>query len=276
MDLQQASVNAFSGSVAIVTGAASGLGLALSRLLHAAGCKVILADIDSEALMRQKCGQAAVVDVSNFTELQHLVQETVRKYGRLDYFFNNAATTILGEVRDLTIDDWNKILSVNLHGVVHGVQAAYPVMIAQKSGHIVNISSLTGITPSIMVIPYSTAKYGIVGLSHSLRMEAKQWGVKVSVACPSLINTPIWTSSQVRASTAKRPLDYLALFTPKPKLIHPEQAAKAILKGVLKNKATIISDNYSLYLWWTYRLCPTLWMWFYDYVITKKFRTLRK
>lgn len=271
----------FANKIAVVTGAASGLGLAISKILINSKCKVILIDTNQQSLesIIQEFGEGAegkIADVTNFDLISKIVEETIKKHGKLDYFFNNAAITIMGEVRDITIEDWNKVLSVNLNGVVNGVAAAYPIMIKQKFGHIVNISSLTGVTPAVMLIPYTTSKFGIVGLSHSLRMEAKQWGVKVSVACPNLINTPIWTNSKVIGSQAQKPKDFLPLFRPLPKLFDVDKAAKIILKGVLKNKATILNDFYSRVLWWGYRMSPTFWMWVYDLTITQKFRSLRK
>jgi short-subunit dehydrogenase len=159
---------------------------------------------------------------------------------------------------------------------VNGVVAAYPIMVQQKSGHIVNISSIAGITPAVMLVPYSASKYGVVGLSHSLRMEAKGLGVKVSVACPNFINTPIWTTSKVLGSKAKTPKDFLKIFQWSPKLLDVDKAATIILKGVLKNKMTILNDFHSRMLWWNYRISPSFWMWMNDVYIMKKFRSMRK
>jgi NAD(P)-dependent dehydrogenase (short-subunit alcohol dehydrogenase family) len=271
----------FAHKIAIVTGAASGLGLAISNLLIDFGCKVIAIDKDRVSLesVARKLGnkvEGRIADVTDFDSMSKIVNETIERHGRLNYFFNNAAIAILGEVQDITIEDWNQVISVNLNGVVNGIAAAYPVMVKQKFGHIVNISSLTGITPAVMLIPYTTSKFGIVGLSHSLRMEAKYQGIKVSVACPNLINTPLWTNSRVVKSQARSPKDLLELFKPLPKLVCANKVAKTILKGVVRNKATILTDFYSRALWWGYRMSPTLWMWGYDLLVAKKFRSLRK
>jgi NADP-dependent 3-hydroxy acid dehydrogenase YdfG len=271
----------FANCVTIITGAASGLGRAMSKLLVESGSRVILIDKNREALtqamegLKQKA-EAKVADVTDFSAIKNIVSETVRKYGKLDYFFNNASVAVMGEARDIAIEDWNKIIDIDLKGTVNGVLAAYPVMIEQKSGHIVNISSIAGITPAVMLVPYAAAKYGIVGLSHSLRMEARELGVKVSVACPNFINTPIWTNTQVVGSTLKTPKDFLKIFRPSPKLLDADIAAKIILKGVLKNKMTILNDFQSRLLWWNYRFTPSFWMWLNDVYIMKKFRALRK
>jgi len=259
--------------VAIVTGAASGLGFQLAAQLKKSGCKVVL--IDKEQVFLEGA-ESKTIDVRNVEALREAIVSTKERYGRLDYLFNNAACAILGEVKDLSLEDWNKVLSVNLQGSINGINAAYPLMMEQKFGHIVNISSLTGITPAVMMIPYVTSKYALVGLSHSLRLEAKEWGINVSVACPNLVDTPIWSTTDVVGSKAKRPLDFLSLFTPQPKLLSAEKAAAAILKGVKKNKSTIFTDFYSRALFWSYRMTPELWMWCYDKLISTKFRSMRE
>lgn len=270
----------FEKTTAIVTGAASGIGKAISKILVESGCSAILIDKNEEALLQavKELGSSAegrVADVTHYEAIKKIVEETVKVHGRLDYIFNNAAITIMGEVRDIAIEDWYEVIAVDLNGLVNGVVAAYSAMIKQKSGHIVNISSITGITPTAMLIPYCASKFGVVGLSHSLRMEAKGLGVKVSVACPNLINTPIWTQAKVFGSKAKSPKDFLKLFGARTHLLDVDKAAEIILKGVLKNKATILNDFTSRLLWWGYRLSPSVWMWLYDKCLMKKFRSVR-
>lgn len=272
----------FANKIAVITGAASGLGLAISKILVDSGCRVILLDNNQESLFAamKELGEGAegkIADVTNFEIIRKIVNEIADKYGTIDYFFNNAGIALLGEVRDISIEDWNSILAVDLHGVVNGVAAAYPIMLRQKSGHIVNISSIDGLIPAVMLIPYTTAKFGVVGLSHSLRIEAKRLGVKVTVACPNLVNTAIWSNSKVKGCKLQTPKDFLKLFgCSQQKLQDADKAALIILKGVLKNKATILNDCGSRLLWWFYRLCPTLWMWVYDTLIMQKLRSVRK
>jgi NADP-dependent 3-hydroxy acid dehydrogenase YdfG len=165
----------FASSVAIITGAASGIGRAMSKILIDSGSTVILVDKNQAALAEVLAelgdkAEAHLADVTDFEAIKNIVSKTVEKHGKLDYFFNNASIAILGEARDLALDDWNALIDIDLKGTVNGVLAAYPVMIGQKSGHIVNISSIAGITPAVMLVPYSLAKHGVVGLSHSLRM----------------------------------------------------------------------------------------------------------
>lgn len=213
-------MSAFADKVAIVTGGASGIGRALGQELAQRGARVVLADINGQSAqatadaMTSAGGRAraAAVDVRDADAVQRLVTETAATYGRLDYMFNNAGVALAGKTRDMTLADWNRLIDVNLRGVVHGVVAAYPVMIAQGFGHIVNTASAAGITPTPGLTGYATTKHAVVGLSTSLRGEAARHGVRVSVVCPGLIDTPIKdnmtllnTDRQAQKHTAQAP-----------------------------------------------------------------------
>ena len=192
-------LRAFHDAVAIITGGASGIGRALAEELVSRGAHVVLADLQIDlaqevaANIRAQGGKADAVEVNvtDASAVNALVQNTVERAGRLDYMFNNAGVAVAGEARDHSLDDWNYILDINLRGVIHGVQAAYPVMIAQGFGHIVNTASVAGLFPTAFMIGYSATKHAVVGLSTSLRIEAAYDGVRVSVVCPGLIRTPI-------------------------------------------------------------------------------------
>jgi NAD(P)-dependent dehydrogenase (short-subunit alcohol dehydrogenase family) len=242
--VEVAAVSVFSGKVAIVTGGASGLGRAFCEELARRGAIVVVADLNAKP----------EVDVSDFEALKRLVQETSARHGRLDYMFNNAGIAVVGELRDTAPEHWRRVMDVNLMGVIYGTLAAYQVMVPQGVGHIVNVSSVTGLIPSPVLTPYATTKWGIIGFSLSLRPEAATLGIKVSVACPGLVRTNIadrGTYLNVRKE------DYLARL-PWRWMTQPAQAAKAILRGVEKNKAMIISPWHSRLLWRLYRLSPAL------------------
>jgi NAD(P)-dependent dehydrogenase (short-subunit alcohol dehydrogenase family) len=131
------------------------------------------------------------LDVTDADAVAALVERTAQDHGHLDLLFNNAGVAVTGPVSELTLAHWNRVIDINLRGVVHGVVAAYPIMIRQGRGHIVNTSSLAGLLPSPMLTPYGMTKHGVVGLSESLRMEAAAHGVRVSVVCPGVIDTPL-------------------------------------------------------------------------------------
>ena len=120
----------------------------------------------------------------------------VAEHGRLDLMFNNAGISLLGETQDLPLEQWNAIIDVNIRGVVHGVAAAYPVMIKQGSGHIVNTASMGGLMAAGLLTSYVMTKHAVVGLSLALRSEAAAYGVGVTAICPAAVNTPILDKGQ--------------------------------------------------------------------------------
>lgn len=249
--------------IAIVTGGASGIGRALSEQLAASGASVVIADIEgpsaeeAAASIRQ-CGQraeAAQIDVSNAAQVEKLVGDTAAKHGRLDFIFNNAGIAVVGELRDGNLADFRRVVEVNLFGVVHGTMAAYRVMLRQGFGHIVNVSSMTGLMPTPIISAYSTTKWAIVGFSQALSLEAAELGVKVQVACPGLVRTQI---GERNAYWNVRKEDYLAWLPWQRWMLTPAQAAEAILRGTRRNKDIIVFPFSASVGWRIYRLWPGL------------------
>jgi NAD(P)-dependent dehydrogenase (short-subunit alcohol dehydrogenase family) len=256
----------FARKTAIVTGAASGIGRALCMELARGGANVVMADRNAPLLAEAAAAihrggasvHEAVLDVTDATAVQAMVDETVARWGRLDYLFNNAGIGILGEVRHSGQDFWRSIIDTNLYGVVHGVAAAYPVMVRQGGGHIVNTASLAGLIPVPGEISYTASKYGVVGLSHALRVEGADLGVRVSVVCPGIIDTPILATSPVVNMDHEKAMALL----PKRRM-RPERCARIILRGVARNRATIIVTGLARFFWVLQRLSPGLvrWIW---------------
>jgi NAD(P)-dependent dehydrogenase (short-subunit alcohol dehydrogenase family) len=256
----------YTGAVAIVTGGASGIGRALSEALARRGADVVLADRQVElaedvaARIRNSGGKAtaAALDVTDFDAVDRLVRQTRDGRGRLDYFFNNAGIGIGGEVREYQIEDWRQVFAVNIQGVANGVQAAYPMMLRQGFGHIVNTASMAGLMPAPWTVSYCAAKHAVVGLSNSLRIEAAPAGVRVSVLCPGVIRTPILEGGkygrmlpsllpaiQERRWERFRPMD-------------PSRFAAQALRAVARNEAIIVIPSWWKLIWWLNRLSPTL------------------
>lgn len=266
-------IRTYEGATAIITGGASGIGRALAGKLAKRGCEVVLADLQIEkaenvAAMIRDSGYAAKaveLDVADYKSLKKLVRETVRRTGRLDYIFNNAGIVIGGTADNFSVDDWNKIIDVNLRGVVNGIQAAYPIMITQGFGHIVNTASMAGIMPNPLNVAYTATKHALVGLSQSLRIEAAYLGVRVSVICPGLIRTPILDGGKYGAIKTKIPPDRLNEIWEELKPMAPDEFAEKVLNKVAKNKAIIIFPAWWKMLWFLNRLSPALGMAFANY-----------
>ena len=256
----------FDGAVAIMTGGASGIGRALSEALGRRGASVVLADRQIElaqevaAGIQEKGGKASAVelDVTDFPAVDQLVRATAQAQGRLDYMFNNAGIAIGGEVRVCQIEDWGSVLNVNLHGVVNGVQAAYPVILSQGYGHIVNTASMAGLLPMPTAVSYAATKHAVVGLSKSLRVEAASYGVRVSVLCPGFIRTPILHGGKYGKNLQPVPPEVQEKFIRRYRPMDPARFAEKVLDALARNKPLIIVPGWWRLFWWLSRLSPAL------------------
>jgi len=261
----------FSGKVAIVTGAASGIGKALAGALVRRGASVVLADVDesglklaADALEAGPPGRvsASVLDVTDAEAFAALVERVAADHGRLDLLFNNAGIGMAGPVQELTVSHWDRVIDVNLRGVVHGVAAAYPLMVRQGGGHIVNTASLAGLIPGPLLTPYATTKHAVVGLSTSLRGEAVGHGVRVSVVCPGVIDTPLLDKKNPADLPAvEGQPDGRALLTSViGRAYAPESLAEDVLKGVARNRCFIVTPAHARVPWRIYRAVPELFV----------------
>lgn len=197
------------GRVAVVTGAASGIGLALAERFAAEGMKVVMADIEAAALdsaaaaVRAKATavHAVRIDVSRAEDVERLARETYAAFGAAHVVCNNAGVAVVGAVHEHSLADWQWVIGVNLWGVIHGVRAFVPRMLAGgDEGHIVNTASMAGLSTAPFMSVYDVTKHGVVALSESMFKEFEASGapISVSVVCPGLINTSIMRSSRNR------------------------------------------------------------------------------
>jgi NAD(P)-dependent dehydrogenase (short-subunit alcohol dehydrogenase family) len=201
------------GHVAVVTGAGSGIGEALASAVGAAGARLVLADVETEALERVAAALTAdgvevlavPTDVSDADAVDRLARAAVERFGRVDVLCNNAGVSTFNLLADQTLVDWRWVLSVNLWGVVHGVQTFVPIMRAQGTpAHIVNTSSIAGLWSGIPFIgPYAVSKVGVVSLSETLNAELRheQSPIGVSVLCPSSVGTNVMEAERNRPSS---------------------------------------------------------------------------
>jgi len=202
-------VKNFRGRVAVVTGAASGIGLALAERFAVEGMKIVMADVETGALetaaegLRRKASAvlASRVDVSRPDDVERLARETYQTFGAAHVLCNNAGVAVIGAAHEHTLADWQWVINVNLWGVIHGVRAFLPRMLAGgDEGHIVNTASMAGLTTAPFMSVYDVTKHGVVALSESMYKEGQLTGspIGVSVVCPGLIDTNIMRSSRNR------------------------------------------------------------------------------
>lgn len=253
----------FKGKVAFVTGGASGIGRALCEHLGRKGAAVVVTDLNAAGAatvaekIRQAGGQAEsmALDVTDAAAFSALVAEVAARYGRIDFFFNNAGIAVVGEACHYSLEDWNKVLDVDLRGVVNGVHAVYPIMIKQGGGHILNTASMAGLIPSPGLVAYAAAKHGVVGLSVSLRAEAAAYNVRIGALCPGFIDTAILTDSK-RIGFAQENIGKARRIS-----VTPDVCAKAALKGMERNEAIITVPAHATAGWLLQRFSPAATHW---------------
>lgn len=253
-------------AIALITGGGSGIGAAVGRLMARNGDTVILADIDAEAADAVAAeivtsggrAESARLDVRDAAAFNALADRVVADHGRIDVMFNNAGIGVGGPVEDLSAEHWQRIVDVNIMGVVNGVRAAYPHMIRQGDGHIVNTASLAGLVPSPLLTPYAMTKHAVVGLSTTLRIEAAEHGVRVSALCPGATETPILDSrgpEDLAPNTGISARDLLTKASGSPYPV--EELAADLLKGIASNKAVIVAPRRARVTWLVNRLFPS-------------------
>jgi NAD(P)-dependent dehydrogenase (short-subunit alcohol dehydrogenase family) len=256
-----------SGKIAVITGGASGIGAALATKLIDGGAEVWIADrqLGAAQELAQRFnrggakGHAIELDVRSYPSFERAVAEAAQQSGRIDYLFNNAGIGVGGEVDSYTLDDWNDVFDVNLRGVAHGIQAVYPIMIRQRSGHIVNTASMAGLLAAPGTASYTASKHAVVALSKALRVEAERHGVQVSVLCPGAIRTPILTGGEYgryRGVSDEELLKFWEPFRP----MAPEKFAERALRAVLRGDAIIVVPAWWKALWYLDRLSPAVSM----------------
>jgi NAD(P)-dependent dehydrogenase (short-subunit alcohol dehydrogenase family) len=241
----------FDGKVVAVTGAASGIGREIALAFARRGARVAVADIDGERLQgvsRELEGigthtLAKVVDVSDAEQVEKWCEDVYEEMGRVDVLCNNAGIGVAGRLEDVSLEDWQWIVGVNLWGVIHGCHYFYPRMIAQGGGgHIVNTASGAGLAPLPLMTAYCCTKYAVVGLSETLRAEAALHGIGISTLCPGIVDTPITRSAKLCSPTERSTTQEL-----QERLVRiygrraytPDRVAAAVVKAVERNKGVV-------------------------------------
>jgi NAD(P)-dependent dehydrogenase (short-subunit alcohol dehydrogenase family) len=234
----------FRGKGCVVTGAASGIGFAVSEALLQAGAVVFMADRDAQTLtsaveqLSTYAGQvhSMLVDVTNEEQVQHMVEDAAARHGRLDVLFNNAGIGGTLPIEAVTLEHWRRVIDINLWGVIYGIHAALPIMRKQGGGHIVNTASIAGLIPFPFQALYCATKYAVAGISESLRFELEDQGINVSVVCPGNVASRIFGTPILGERVEAKPPD---------DAIPAADAAKIILEGVAKKQGLIVfSEKY--------------------------------
>jgi NAD(P)-dependent dehydrogenase (short-subunit alcohol dehydrogenase family) len=248
----------FNGKSVLVTGAASGIGFEIARQCAAAGASVLMTDvvdsINEAALRIPRGAEPMIVDVSDRDQVAEAVERVVEEHGSIDFIFNNAGVAIFGEVDEVTLDDWDKIIDVNLKGVAYGVKLAYDQMVKQGSGHIINTASAAGLVPVPLQTHYVATKHAVVGMGKTLELEARGRGVRVTTFCPGFIDTGMMDNNTLRGTMDIPDVRALVPIPP----LSSEKAVERLLSGVAAGRSIVVTPFYGRLGWWLERYMPPL------------------
>jgi short-subunit dehydrogenase len=253
--LSFSAMQTISGSVAVITGAGSGIGRALAQDLAKRGAQLALADLDTSALeeTRKLLGTAVVrtytVDVSKAVAVEDFAGQVERDFGRTSLLINNAGVALMGRFDEVSLQDMEWLIQINFWGVVYGCKFFLPLLARESDAHIVNLSSVFGLIGPPGQTAYAASKFAVRGFSESLREELRATSsIKVTSVHPAGIATPIAHSSRAgHGVTAEARRDAEEYFK-KVAIISPEEAARVIVKGILgnKNRVLIGRDAYGI------------------------------
>jgi NAD(P)-dependent dehydrogenase (short-subunit alcohol dehydrogenase family) len=254
----------FENRVAVVTGAGSGIGQALSVLLAKEGCRLALADVNQPGLDQTQQQISALgfeaktycVDVADRARMQHFADQIVSDFGGVQLVVNNAGVTVVGDFADQSLDDFEWLMGVNFWGVVHGCKLFLPHLMAADEAHIVNISSVFGLVGVQQQSSYCASKFAVRGFSEALRAELSATRVGVTVVHPGGIATNIAATGLIRGDDELRAKHGRTVQRFK-SMMPPERAARAILEGIKRKRARVLITRESYFLDLLRRCAPS-------------------
>jgi NAD(P)-dependent dehydrogenase (short-subunit alcohol dehydrogenase family) len=243
------------GRVAVITGGASGIGLATARALAREGMHIVVADIEQAAIDRALPEIAALgvetlgvrTDVSKLADVQALADRTWERFGACHVLFNNAGVAISGPMAEMRHEDWEWLMRVNLWGPIHGVEVFVPRLIAQgQGGHVVSTASFAGLVANDGLGIYCVTKYGVVALMECLYRELSPHGIGASVLCPMRVETNIGSSARNRPDDLGGPMlpaaDGEAEDRPQAgRIISPEEVAPMVVTAIRQRRLYIVT-----------------------------------
>lgn len=249
------------GALALVTGAGSGIGRDVARILATHGARVLAVDLDGDAAEKAAamCGEIGpgshglACDVGDPGAVAALAERVHGTWAPLDLLVNNAGVGLSGRLGEMTVEDWQWIRRVNLDGVVHGCLAFGPAMVERGHGHVVNMSSALAYTPRATEVAYATTKAGVLTFSQGLRADWRPRGVGVSAVCPGVVNTPIIDATRFvgeRSATRDRMVKVFRRGHP------PELVAREVLRAVREDRVAVFPGAEARLGWWAHRLLP--------------------
>lgn len=245
---------------AVVTGAAAGIGREICLALAGDGWKLGIVDINVEAAgetreLVEKAGGTGEVfrcDVGDPEDVAACAEHFFEAWGKVGLLVNNAGIMVAGRMEDVSVEDWRRIVDVNLMGVVYGCRAFVPRMKGQGGGHIVNVASMAGMATMFEQAPYNTTKAAVIGLSETLRMELSPYNIRVTVACPLCLNTRLMETASIKSEFISE--FYSNSFAQA--RMSAADIARCVLRAVEKNKFYEIPQPFAKVLWVSKRLTP--------------------
>jgi short-subunit dehydrogenase len=251
------------GKSALVTGAASGIGRAIALALAGEGTRLLLVDIDESGLatvvgaarergvevIGRKC------DVGRPEQVSAVTAEILATWGGLDILVNNAGITYYGKTEEMSEENWDKVLRINLYSHLQFTRELLPSLLARREAHIVNVCSMFGLFGAPKLAAYCTTKFGLVGFSESLRAEHGRDGLGVTALCPGFVSTNLFTSAPLAANQKE------AKVPPKFFQISPERVARATVRAIRRNRRIVVLEPAARFTCALNRVTP----WFLDF-----------
>lgn len=258
---------------AFITGAAAGLGLAICERLAQSGWKLLIADINEERLAQaeqklQALGAevlSLVIDVTQYQSLESAAKTVQEAWGGVDLVFNNAGIATAGTIDELTLEDWQRTIDVDLWSVIYGCKVFAPILKAQNSGHIINTASSAGTMAPPEMAAYNVAKAGVVSLSETLKVELARDNIGVTVICPTVFATSLGDSIDSERAMERALLKQLEISK-----VTPEHIVDDVIAAIERDRLYVMTQSDAKWGWRFKRFFPEFYSSFLGYFYRNK------